>query len=291
MKLWISKQTEVPIREQLVTQITLAVTSGDIAVGEKLPSRGELARRFGIHENTVSNAYKILTEAGLIEFRKGSGFYAKELTQEEPPQDLETLTARYLKEAAALGAGPEEIRETIAVQFDGKKNKRIVLLEKDVNLAAILAFEIRTAIGAEVEFAGPYGIENEDLSNAIPVALADEKRRVADSVPDCLYLNSSSISDALAASERPANDDLIAVASGWDGFLKMTGTILMAAAIEPEAIITRSTHDEGWQKGLDAAALIITDPMTGVHFENDGRLRVFPFIADESMDELRATLS
>ena len=66
MKLWISKQTDAPIRDQLVTQMTLALSAGDIAVGEKLPSRGELARRFGIHENTVSNAYKILAENGLI---------------------------------------------------------------------------------------------------------------------------------------------------------------------------------------------------------------------------------
>ena len=47
MRIWISKNSEVPIREQLVTQIVLGIVSNDLKVTERLPSTRELARRMG----------------------------------------------------------------------------------------------------------------------------------------------------------------------------------------------------------------------------------------------------
>ena len=54
MRLWFSPASEVPIYRQLVTQIVLAILSGDLKPGERLPSTRELARRFSIHPNTVA---------------------------------------------------------------------------------------------------------------------------------------------------------------------------------------------------------------------------------------------
>src|SRR5688500_12845828 len=62
MKIWIAKNSEVPVREQLITQITLAVAAGDLEIGEKLPSTREIARRCGLHANTVSSAYQKLVD-------------------------------------------------------------------------------------------------------------------------------------------------------------------------------------------------------------------------------------
>ena len=75
MKLWISKNSEVPVHDQLTAQITLGIASKDLVPGERLPSTRELARRFRIHQNTVSTAYRKLTEQGLVTLRKGSGVY------------------------------------------------------------------------------------------------------------------------------------------------------------------------------------------------------------------------
>jgi DNA-binding transcriptional MocR family regulator len=43
MKLWISKSSEVPVAEQLTTQIMLAIHSGELKPNQKLPSTRELA--------------------------------------------------------------------------------------------------------------------------------------------------------------------------------------------------------------------------------------------------------
>ncbi len=75
MRLWLSKSSDVPLREQLTTQIMLGIVSDDLRAGQRLPSTRELARRFRIHANTVSAAYRELAKQGWLEFRRGSGVY------------------------------------------------------------------------------------------------------------------------------------------------------------------------------------------------------------------------
>ncbi len=77
MKFWLSKSSEVPLREQLVSQVILGIASRDLEPGQRLPSTRELARRFHIHANTVSAVYRELAERGWVDFRKGSGVYVK----------------------------------------------------------------------------------------------------------------------------------------------------------------------------------------------------------------------
>src|SRR5947199_2468149 len=79
MRLWLSKNSDVPLREQLVRQIMLGVVSDDLKPGQRLPSTRELARRFRIHSNTVSAAYRDLERAGWLEVRRGSGVYVRRL--------------------------------------------------------------------------------------------------------------------------------------------------------------------------------------------------------------------
>ena len=82
MRLWLSKNSEIPIREQLITQITLGIVSNDLKPRERLPSTRDLARRYSIHANTVSAAYRELARRGWVEFRKGSGVYVRARTDE-----------------------------------------------------------------------------------------------------------------------------------------------------------------------------------------------------------------
>jgi hypothetical protein len=53
MKIWISKGSEVPVQERLTAQIMLAVASGGLRPGQRLPSTRELARRFDIHSKLL----------------------------------------------------------------------------------------------------------------------------------------------------------------------------------------------------------------------------------------------
>ncbi len=102
MRLWLSKSSEVPLREQLVTQIILGVVSNDLKANERLPSTRELARRYKIHANTVSAAFRELTRLGWVEFRKGSGVYVKARAAEQPfdgSLQLDQLISKFFKSA------------------------------------------------------------------------------------------------------------------------------------------------------------------------------------------------
>ena len=43
MRIWLSKNSEVPMREQLVTQIVFGIVSNDLKLNERLPSTRDLA--------------------------------------------------------------------------------------------------------------------------------------------------------------------------------------------------------------------------------------------------------
>ena len=89
MRLWFSSTSEVPIYRQLFTQIVMAILSGDLKPGERLPSTRELARRFSIHPNTVSAGYRQLARDGWVEYRHGSGVYIQsEVAPMQTPEQI-----------------------------------------------------------------------------------------------------------------------------------------------------------------------------------------------------------
>ena len=52
MRFWFARNSEVPIREQVVTQVVLGILCGELTPGERLPSTREPARGFKLHANT-----------------------------------------------------------------------------------------------------------------------------------------------------------------------------------------------------------------------------------------------
>src|SRR5690606_31417694 len=78
MKLWLAKNSEIPIKEQLIAQVRVAVAAGDLKPGDRLPSTREIARRFAVHPNTVSAAYRELARCGDVVKRDGSGVFVAE---------------------------------------------------------------------------------------------------------------------------------------------------------------------------------------------------------------------
>ena len=79
IRLWLSRDTEVPIHEQLGAQIVLGILSRRLQPGERLPSVRALARQLKLHPNTVSTVYGSLVDRGWLKRRMGSGVYVSRL--------------------------------------------------------------------------------------------------------------------------------------------------------------------------------------------------------------------
>src|ERR1700674_2250644 len=132
MRFWITKNTELPIREQLVRQVLLAILSEDLPAGHKLPSVRALARRHRIHSNTVSAAYHELLERGWLELRRGSGLYVRPLQPSSEGQgELDRLLTALLQAGRRQGYEPEDVLQRLEHMVRPQTYERILIAEPE----------------------------------------------------------------------------------------------------------------------------------------------------------------
>jgi GntR family transcriptional regulator len=102
----------VPIYLQLIHQVRRMVASGQLTPGTELPSVREVATEYTVNPTTISKAYGLLENEGLLQRnrgkpmtispgRHGSGSLAQRLKQIEPQVEALVLAARQLELKAA----------------------------------------------------------------------------------------------------------------------------------------------------------------------------------------------
>jgi DNA-binding transcriptional regulator YhcF (GntR family) len=299
MRLWLSKNSEVPLREQLVRQVMLGVVSGDLGPGQRLPSTRELARRFRIHSNTVSAAYRDLERRGWLESRKGSGVYVRTPREDAAADtapasrlELDQLISAFLALARSQGFSLGEIQERVKHWLGLQPPDHFLVVEPDEGLREILMAEIEEATGFGVRGAGLEECRDaRSLAGAAVVALyaqAGEVRAALPSGTTPLLLHSRSVPDSLSGEEKPPPDALVSVVSRWPQFLEWTHVVLVAAGLDASALSLRDARQEGWERGLRASALVITDALTARSIPEGCEARVFRIVADSSLEELRS---
>jgi DNA-binding transcriptional regulator YhcF (GntR family) len=295
MRLWLSKSSEVPLRDQLVIQIRLGIVSGDLKAHQKLPSTRELARRFHIHANTVSAAYRQLAQQGWVEFRKGSGVYVPARTEglkSEEDCPLDQLIAVFLRTARDHGHSLPEIQSRLRHWLALQPPDHFLFIEADEELRRIVVAEIEEATGARVTGAAPSECANVDLlTGAAPVSLfgqAEAARTALRADADLITIRARSVPESLKGEKQPPPDALIAIVSRWPEFLRWSYMILVAAGLDPDALSFRDAREPGWQNGLRSSALVITDSLVARQLPKGPKTRVFRIVSDSSLDDLRA---
>ena len=293
MRIWLSKSSEVPLREQLATQIILGIVSNDLTPGQKLPSTRELARRHDIHANTVSAAFRDLERRGWIEFRKGSGVYVCELNiaaVTDPQLKLDQLISTLFQVARERGHSLAEIQARLKRWLATQSPDHFLVIEPDEEMRRILIAEIREATSFRVAGAGLEDCSRaEVLAGAAPLAMYGQAERVRAELPpgtSCTLLRLRSVPSSIQGQERPSADELVTVVSHWPDFLKWARTMLVAAAIDPDALSFRDARERGWKKGLESSMMVITDTLTAALLPAACRTRVFRIISDSSIEEL-----
>lgn len=282
MRLWLSKNSAASLREQLGTQLTLGVISGDLKPGEKLPSVRELARRYKIHSNTVSAAYRDVEARGWLEVRKGSGVYVRNSRQATEKSSLDELVEGFLEETRRRGFSAEEVRKGLARVLGAATVRQVAVIEPEPELGEILAAELREHLALQVT-AGA-------LDAAAAVALMSRAHLMPPGVPHHL-LRMRSVPEYLQGQTRPAPDALIGVASSSPEILRRIRTILAAAGLDPDALTFRDARETGWRRGLNACQFVITDAVTARRLPAKCTARVFQVLSDASIAELKRFLA
>jgi DNA-binding transcriptional regulator YhcF (GntR family) len=292
MRLWLAKNSEVPIREQLITQITLGIVSNDLKPSERLPSTRDLARRYSIHANTVSAAYRELARRGWVEFRKGSGVYVRVRADEKMDGSLalDQLISRFFRHLREDGYSLAEIQAGVSRSLSGQRPDHFVVLEPDPELREILVAEIRLATKKRVAGAGPTDLDNASvLIGAVPLVLYGHREAFGDRVKpetDVIMLHSGSVVESFRGETKPRADALIAIVSRWPEFLRWSRTLLVAAGLDGDALSFRDARERGWEKGLRSAAFVITDSLMAPQIPAGCEIKLFRVISDRSIKEV-----
>jgi len=293
MRIWLSRNSDIPIREQLVTQIILGIVSGDLEVKQRLPSTRDLARRYQIHANTVSAAYRELAKRGWVDFRKGSGVYvrAKLDGQGEKHLDLDQLTARFFRMARQQGHTLADIQVALQRALARQPPDHFLLIEPDIELRAILLVEIAHAVNVRVAGVGFAELAHDScLAGAVPMVLfghAGAAREQISRASDLLVLHSASVVERMRGQRRPSADALVAIVSRWPDFLQWSRTMLVAAGLDDDGLSLRDARRQGWEKGITSADFVITDSLMASRIPPGCEIKIFQVVSDSSLAEIR----
>src|SRR5580692_5576720 len=162
MRLWLNHTGEVSLREQLTTQIVLAILSRELPPGHRLPSTRELARRFQIHSNTASAAYRELESEGWVEFRHGSGVYVRSTRPTAPRNGdgaieyaIDSLIGDLMARARKLGAPQSLVYARLRHWEQMEPPGRWLVIEPDPELRRIVMTEMEQALALPVAGCAP----------------------------------------------------------------------------------------------------------------------------------------
>lgn len=284
-------------------QVRLGILSSELRPGERLPSTRQLARRYGMHANTVSAAFQQLREEGWIEKRQGSGVYvtvhgeseqhAKQRTH--PPATVGSL----LQQLAALANTNKLPAEELHAQLDAALQQtlapvRRVLVEPDRELARIVQHEIAAVTGIHLPYLNmkiadfPMRLHRA-LDGATAVVLPSKSAAAHAILPQeqVFAVQINTVSEALASQLPNDREYLVAVASAWPPFLEIAQVMLTSVGFSPDSLMFRDTRQNNWQDGLAVATAVVCDSVTAELLPETMRALRFPVIANASLEQLQ----
>ena len=288
MRFWITKNSEISVRQQLVRQTLLGILSGDLPEGARLPSLRATARRYRIHANTVSSAYHDLLESGWLELRRGSGLYVRPLRKETGVNALEMRLRRFLRDAAATGHSPEQVLRALEEIVTPRRAARLTLFEPEPAMREILVAELSAKLGVPIDVTDlePLQYDPEaSLLAALPTrALALQRKYPG---MECHVLRLPSVASILADEPAPPACMLIAVLSRSEEIRQGARAMLIAAGMPPDSIFEVDGARANWREIIQAVTLVVTDARMAPEVPAGIPRRVFHVVAEFSVDELR----
>ena len=104
----IDETDPTPLYAQLERAIRVAISTGRLQPGDKLPTVRQLAVDLRINANTVAKVYAELERSGAVATRRGVGTFVEALAGQagwasDREHQLIALADRFLSSAAALG--------------------------------------------------------------------------------------------------------------------------------------------------------------------------------------------
>ncbi len=178
-------QTE-RLYQQIVEQIEHRFVSGELKVGDKLPSERELAEQFGVSRIAVREAVKALREKGLVEIRPGRGTFITNGTE-----GVVRHSIGLLMKFEAVGASPNlvEVREIMEPEIAALAATRIteeqvITMTQAVGVMNMALDNVEVFVEADLDFHLALAQATQNpiipiLMNSIIDLLREQRKRIA----------------------------------------------------------------------------------------------------------------
>jgi GntR family transcriptional regulator len=183
----LNRKGGVPLHDQLLAQLEMKILGGTIAPGQRLPSVRVLARRLGLHANTVSGAYRELENAGHVELRRGAGVFVRQGAPAtlDDARGLDEMIRLALNTAFRKGHAAPEIRAAVERWLRASPPDRVVVVDPKPETTELVAHEVRTALGVPASGCTLEQLEHDPalLSGALALALPYHAAKVSRLAP------------------------------------------------------------------------------------------------------------
>lgn len=117
VKFLLDYSSGVPVYRQIIDQIRFGIASGQLKLGEQLPTVRALAVELKVNLNTVSKAYKELEIKNILETQQGTGTFINKtdcvVPGEEREDKLKEICMQFSSVAFSYGFSLEEIMQEL----------------------------------------------------------------------------------------------------------------------------------------------------------------------------------
>src|ERR1700761_199653 len=149
MQIVVSKESEVPLRQQPAEQIVFLITTGQLNAGDELPSVRALGRQSKVHHNTVSEAYQDLVRRGWLTRRPGSRLVVGKVRSKPTPEsnDLDDLINYSIQRARQMGFNLQALRIRVRERLLAERPDHLLVVEEEPGMREILRCEVEKGLG------------------------------------------------------------------------------------------------------------------------------------------------
>ena len=302
MRLWLNHTGEVSLREQLITQVVLSILCKELLPGQRLPSTRDLARRFDIHANTASAAYRELEREGWVEFRHGSGVFVRARRPSAPLSPalaaefaVDQLIGELMAKVRKIGAPEPLLRERLRRWLMLAPPSRWLVIEPDAELRRIVIYEMGQELALPVAGCTPEDCaESGLLEGSMLVTVPSKAELVRKLLPAGTALTVLEVHpvslELLVHLQRYLPEhagELVGIASRWKEFQRIAQTMLVAAGLSPESLLVRDATQPGWKRGLDATSGVVCDARTAQELPPGVFPLRFTLLDEPTLDGLR----
>lgn len=153
MQITLSRNSDVPLRQQLAEQIVFLITTGQLRAGEELPSVRAMARIVKVHHNTVSEAYQDLVRRSWLTRKRGSRLIVgtNDGTTKPIKPSLDALINETIQRASNMGYSLQALRECVRERLLAQPPDHILVVEEEQGLRELIRQELREHVHFPVE--------------------------------------------------------------------------------------------------------------------------------------------